>query len=317
MGKRDVLLHLCGLFRSLRSGVAATGAGREDGAARTCDSNGLAGDFGNVGDPERHDFLVAGVEAQFQSLAEHRLGRALYRDYPHDDVEMGILYILWSYRDRADGTRGLVCMELAQAESSITERIFGCPIADGRHRRLRVDLRRLQDIRMSEVNPAFSANLDRFPMHHRIVSLLILSIAVANSVTAKCMFAPKIRGSVSVESCVGVTFEPGEMGIDFGGGRIGPWYAKGSSYSGTLLSVQVKESHFVWDDGERHRTNGFKPWVKGKILTLFVAAPVGEVCPRLYGDVIAVETDGYCCDVLPVKDRCLVPGSIPAVHVLK
>jgi hypothetical protein len=142
MGKRDVLLHLCGLFRSLRSGVAATDVGREDGAARTCDSNGLVGDFGNAGDPERHDFLVAGVEAQFQSLAEHRLGRVLYRSHPHDDVEMGILYVLWSYRDHADGTRGLVCMELAQAESNITGRISGCPMGNafshtlGRHREL-------------------------------------------------------------------------------------------------------------------------------------------------------------------------------------
>ncbi len=154
-------------------------------------------------------------------------------------------------------------------------------------------------------------------MHHRIVPLLILSIAMVNSVIAKCMYAPKIRGSVSVGSCVGVTFEPGEMGIDFGGGRIGPWYTKGSSYSGTLLSVQVKEGRFVWDEGERHHTNGFKPWPKGERLTLFVAAPVGEVCPKLYGDVIVVETDDYCCDVLPVKDRCLVPGSILSVHLLK
>jgi hypothetical protein len=154
-------------------------------------------------------------------------------------------------------------------------------------------------------------------MRHRIVTLLILSIAMVNSVTAKCLFAPKIRGSVSVSSCVGVTFEPGEMGIDFGRGNVAPWYTKGTSYSGTLLSAQVKEGRFVWSDGERHDTNGFQPWAKGRTLTLFVAAPVGEVCPKLYGDVMVVETDGYCCDVLPVKDRCLVPGSILAVHVLK
>jgi hypothetical protein len=75
----------------------------------------------------------------------------------------------------------------------------------------------------------------------------------------------------------------------------------------------VKESRFVYAKGERHDANGFKPWVSGKIMTLFVAAPVNEACPKLYGDVIVVETDSYCCDVLPNKDSCLVPDSITQV----
>jgi len=64
MVQRDVLLHLCGLFRPLRSRVDATVAGREDGAAWTRDSNDPVGDFSNAGNPQRHDFPFAGVEAQ-------------------------------------------------------------------------------------------------------------------------------------------------------------------------------------------------------------------------------------------------------------
>src|ERR1022692_607546 len=100
-------------FWPLRSGVAATDPGREDGAHRTCDSNGLVGDFCNAGDTERHDFPVASVKAQCKSSAKHRFGRGVYRDHSHHDVAMGVLYILWCHRDRADWTRGLVCVEVA------------------------------------------------------------------------------------------------------------------------------------------------------------------------------------------------------------
>jgi hypothetical protein len=150
-------------------------------------------------------------------------------------------------------------------------------------------------------------------MRHRSVWIFVLLVAVVNSSAAKCIFAPKLRSSVTVGSCVGVTFEPSDLGAEFGVGRIGPWYTKGSSYSGTLLSVRVKDSRFVYAKGERHDANGFKPWANGKIMTLFVAAPVHEACPKLYGDVIVVETDRYCCDVLPNKDGCLVPDSITQV----
>ena len=117
--KSSKLLHLCGLFRPLRAGVAAKNAGREDGAPRACDSIGLVGNFCDASDPESHDFSVTSIEAQSQSLAEHCLGRALYRDHSHHDVALGVLYILRSHRDRADGTCGLVCMELAQTENKI------------------------------------------------------------------------------------------------------------------------------------------------------------------------------------------------------
>jgi hypothetical protein len=150
-------------------------------------------------------------------------------------------------------------------------------------------------------------------MRHRFFSFLVLSLAVVNSGTAKCIFEPKIRGSVLVGDCVGVTFGPSDLSIEVGKGRVGSFYTKGSSYSGALLSVQVQDSRFIWAEGERHDTNGFKAWTKGDRLTLFVASPVEEACPKLYGDVILVETDRYCCDVLPVRDRCLVPGSIISV----
>jgi hypothetical protein len=120
MGKRDVLLHLCGLFRPLRARLVANHAGRKDGTARPCDTNCLAGNFADVGDPERHDFPVAGVEAPFESLAEHHLGRALYRNHPHHDVELGVLYILWNHRNHTDGTCSLVRMEMAQTEGNLT-----------------------------------------------------------------------------------------------------------------------------------------------------------------------------------------------------
>jgi len=56
-------------------------------------------------------------------MAEHRPGIALYGDHSHHDVEMGVLCILWCHRDRTDWTRGLVRVDLAQAESSS---LIGC-----------------------------------------------------------------------------------------------------------------------------------------------------------------------------------------------
>jgi hypothetical protein len=150
-------------------------------------------------------------------------------------------------------------------------------------------------------------------MRRRFASILLLSVILADNVTAKCVFAPNIRANVLVQSCVAVTFAPSSLGIEFTKGDLVPWYKKESSYSGTLISVKVKNAKFVWDNSEKHLANGFRVWAYEQTLTLFVAKSVDETCPAALGDLITVETDRYCCDKLPLADRCLVPSSLISV----
>lgn len=152
-------------------------------------------------------------------------------------------------------------------------------------------------------------------MHHRFFWTYLLSVALLNSSYSKCIFAPMQRANVNVQSCVAVTFAPSDITLDFGGGHTGRLYEPGATYSGTLLSVRVAESHFVWDAGEKHRTNGFHPWKHGQEQTLFLALPVDQACPTNYGGSLSVDTDRDCCDVLPVRGRCLVPATIVSVRL--
>jgi hypothetical protein len=152
-------------------------------------------------------------------------------------------------------------------------------------------------------------------MYHRFFSTFLLSVALVHSNYAKCILAPVQRANVNVQACVAVTFAPSDITLDFGGGRTGRLYEPGASYSGALLSVRVAESHFVWDAGEQHRTNGFHAWKPGQGQTLFLAIPVDQACPTNYGGSLTVDTDRDCCDVLPVKGKCLVPDTIISVHL--
>lgn len=153
-------------------------------------------------------------------------------------------------------------------------------------------------------------------MHNKSFCAIILSVALVHGGYAKCIFAPKQRATVIVQSCVAVTFSPSDLVIDFPDNRSGRYYEQGTSYSGSLLSVSVAADKFVWDAGEEHRTNGFHPWKRHDSLTLFVALPVNQACPAKFDGMITVETDRYCCDVLPVRGRCLVPGDIIPVNLI-
>jgi hypothetical protein len=152
-------------------------------------------------------------------------------------------------------------------------------------------------------------------MHHRYCWTLFLSLALVNASYSKCIFAPMQHANVHVLSCVAVKFGPSDMTLDFGGGRRGRLYAPGSSYSGTLLSVSVNDSHFVWKEGEQHRTNGFHSWKHRENQTLFLALPVDQVCPANFDQTLSVDSDRDCCDVLPVRGKCLVPDTIVSVHL--
>ena len=151
-------------------------------------------------------------------------------------------------------------------------------------------------------------------MRHQFFLSLVLSVALVNGSYGKCIFAPKLRASVTAQSCVAVTFGPSNLSIEFPKG-LGRLYQEGSSYSGTLLSVTVNKSRYIWDAGEKRETNGFHVWAPKQSRTLFIAKSVDEVCPAKYNDTITVERDRYCCDVLPAREQCLVPGSIEIVSL--
>jgi hypothetical protein len=152
-------------------------------------------------------------------------------------------------------------------------------------------------------------------MHQRLFWTFLLSLVLVSGSYSKCIFAPVLRANVHVQSCVAVTFAPSDMTLDFGGGRTGRLYEPGATFSGTLLSVRVTESHFVWETGEIHRTNNFQPWKHGEGQTLFIALPVDQVCPPNFEGTLVVETERDCCDVLPVKGKCLVPDTIVSVRL--
>jgi hypothetical protein len=109
--------------------------------------------------------------------------------------------------------------------------------------------------------------------------------------------------------------KPGRFSLDFPEGRSGRFYEQGTNYSGSLLSVSVVENKYVWDAGEEHQTTGFHLWKKGENLTLFVALPVDQACPAKFNEMITVDTDRNCCDVLPVRARCLVPDTVVTVSL--
>ena len=144
---------------------------------------------------------------------------------------------------------------------------------------------------------------------------VFLAIAV-NDVVAKCVSRPSIRASVFVQSCVAVTFEPSNLRVEVPDGPPLPWYKPGQSYSGTLLAAVVISSHFDWEDGAKHITNGAHLWARGAMLSLFVDKPTSEACPDTRNRPITVETNYDCCDTWPVEGKCLVPESIMPVSVV-
>src|SRR5882724_9519116 len=81
----------------LRSVVRGVRRRRKNGATRTDDARCFGRNLSHDGDPERHDFPVAGVKGERESLGEHHLWCDLYIDYSYHDVGLGVLHILGSH----------------------------------------------------------------------------------------------------------------------------------------------------------------------------------------------------------------------------
>ena len=53
-------------------------------------------------------------------------------------------------------------------------------------------------------------------------------------------------------------------------------------------------------------------------MTLLIAAPADQVCPKSIPSLLTVSYKKECClDAMPGKGRCLVPGTIYFVDVVK
>ena len=153
-------------------------------------------------------------------------------------------------------------------------------------------------------------------MRRAYIAVLVLVNVVAAECEAKCAGFPlrsHVEATVEVRSCVAVTFNRSDSKLY----DMGPMYQEGATLSGALLSVVVKRSHLVKEDlkigwgDEAHR------WKSGDASTVFVAAPVADVCPKSLPSDITVSFRERCCDVFPMSGNCLVPGSINVVELVK
>ena len=119
-----------------------------------------------------------------------------------------------------------------------------------------------------------------------------IGVAITYNVNAKCWseIPPIMQADVNVRSCVGVTFSSSNSQLNFGGDKNANYYVQGESYSGTLITASVKKSWFVWEENEKHITNGFHVWPAKKPLVLFVAGGSNEVCPKQLFSSIRIQT---------------------------
>jgi hypothetical protein len=86
----------------------------------------------------------------------------------------------------------------------------------------------------------------------------------------------------------------------------------GDKRSGTLLTVSVMTSKFVWPESSGHWTNGAHLWAKGESRSLFVQAAPADVCPRVLPTGLTVQTQPECYDMF----HNLLPVTIPLVKVI-
>jgi hypothetical protein len=148
-------------------------------------------------------------------------------------------------------------------------------------------------------------------MRYQFFWMPVLLAVASNDSLAKCGGShPTVRAEVRVESCVGVTFEPSNLKVEVPDGKVLPWYEAKSGYSGTLLSVQVVNSHFTEPSDV---ASGTHLWTSGEKISLFVDRPSIEACPSMRYQSITVETHYLCCDIWPISGKCLVPESIVRV----
>jgi hypothetical protein len=145
--------------------------------------------------------------------------------------------------------------------------------------------------------------------------IFALCFCVVSGANAKCMSRPNIRAEVTIESCVAATFTASDSGLKFLEGQTLPLYEKGSTFSGTIMTVVVEKSRFYWEDSTDHRTNGFRLWTHGERLSVVVSKPVGETCPSSLPAKVMVHTSYVCCDTLPKKGICVVPDTLIPVEI--
>jgi hypothetical protein len=152
-------------------------------------------------------------------------------------------------------------------------------------------------------------------MRYLIIVGLALGNLGAEACDAKCAGFPlrsHVEATVEVSSCVAVTLGGSDSKI-YGIGRM---YPEHGSLSGSLLGVEVKKSHLVRDDPNSGSGVDAHQWKRGEQKTVFVAAPIRNVCPKSLPSTMTVSFREQCCDVVPTNGNCLVPGSVYVVEVV-
>lgn len=152
-------------------------------------------------------------------------------------------------------------------------------------------------------------------MTRNSILVAIMSLSLMNLAEAKCVAHPEIRASVTVEGCVGVTFSATDSKYGLGNGNYWSLYKAGDSLSGTLLTVSVNASHFVWAKSSDRQTNGAQLWNKGQLHSVFVRMPSSDVCPRVLPTALEIETQRVCCD--SASWECLLPRTVALVSVMR
>jgi hypothetical protein len=158
----------------------------------------------------------------------------------------------------------------------------------------------------------------RFHMTLRALNTAILSLLLVNAANAQCFNQPAMRATVTVEACVAATFGATDAMFTYGpkytiaGTDTWPMYKAGDTLSGTLLTVSVKISRFIWPEHSSHWTNGAHHWAKGEIHSLFVQNAPADTCPHVIPAEITVQTQPTCYDMY----HSLLPTTIPLTTVL-
>jgi len=154
----------------------------------------------------------------------------------------------------------------------------------------------------------------------RAIYVTILSAALVQSAQARCAYHPEILATVTVRGCVAVTFGATDSKWTWGpehalnGVDTWPMYRAGDKLSGTLLTVIVKKSRFIWADGRT--PNDARLWAKGESRNLFLQEDPTDVCPAVLPTDTTVQSQPVCCDTAPGGWECLLPRNIALVKVV-
>lgn len=145
-----------------------------------------------------------------------------------------------------------------------------------------------------------------------IAASAVHGLLLCATATADCLVSPSIRANVKVVSCLGVTYEAPKWNSTARNQKdnLLHYYTHGSSISGTLLTVEVTSSMQRLINNKWSYESNAGAWSIGKRLDVFVQSPSDTACPPERYVMAMVQTIPYCCDVLPVKDLCMLPGSV-------